>query len=409
VNTRTVASIARIPAAQWNALDLGGNPFVRHEFLLALEQTACVGTSAGWTPQHLVIENDAGGIEGAIPLYRKTDSWGEFVFDWSWAKAYTQAGLRYYPKLVSMVPFTPATGPRLLVAPGSGAASARRHLAEALVAHAKHAGLSSAHVLFVNEGDRAALGSSDYLWRKDCQFHWHNRGYGSFQEFLATFRADKRKKALRERRRIREMGIEFRTLRGEEMDAALWDIVFGYSQATFRARGNDHYLNVRFFRQVAQALPGAIVVKLAQFRAQPIATAIFFRGADTLYGRYWGAAAEFHSLHFETCYYQGIEYCIEHGLQRFEPGTQGEHKVPRGFEPGETWSAHWIADPRFHRAIDRYLDEERSAVDEYIRQVRDHVPFHRGPAPPALGVEPDGEVTGPGNRGHENVGGEKIS
>jgi predicted N-acyltransferase len=394
VNVRPVASIASIPAVQWNALDLGGNPFLRHEFLLALEQTHCVGSSSGWTPQHLVIENPAGGLDGAIPLYRKTDSWGEFVFDWSWARAYSQAGLSYYPKLVSMAPFTPATGPRLLVAPGSGAASARRRLAQALVGHAQHAGVSSAHVLFLTDDDRAAMDSGDYLWRKDCQFHWHNRGYGSFQDFMATFRSDKRKKALRERRRIREMGIEFRTLRGEEMDAALWDIVFAYSQATFQARGNDHYLNVRFFRQVAQALPGAIVVKLAEFRGQPIAMAIFFRGADTLYGRYWGTAAEFHSLHFETCYYQGIEYCIEQGLARFEPGTQGEHKVPRGFEPCETWSAHWIADRRFHRAIARYLDEERPAVDEYIRQVQDHVPFHRGPAPPSLDIEPDGAAGG---------------
>ena len=393
MNARTVASIASIPAAHWNALDLGGNPCVRHEFLLALEQTGCVGREAGWTPQHLVIENDAGHLQGAIPLYRKTDSWGEFVFDWSWAKAYAQAGLRYYPKLVSMTPFTPTTGPRLLVAAGADATNLRRRLAQALASHAQHSGLSSAHVLFVNDDDRAALGR-EYLWRKDCQFHWHNRGYGSFDEFLATFRSDKRKKALRERRRIREMGIEFRTLHGEDMDADLWDIVFGYSQATFQARGNDHYLNVRFFRQAAQTLPGAIVVKLAQLRDQPIAMAIFFRGADTLYGRYWGAAAEFHSLHFETCYYQGIEYCIEQGLARFEPGTQGEHKVPRGFEPRETWSGHWIADPRFRRAIDHYLDEERSAVDEYIRQVQDHVPFHRGPAPARLFVEPDG----PGGR-----------
>jgi predicted N-acyltransferase len=248
--------------------------------------------------------------------------------------------------------------------------------------------VSSAHVLFVNEIDRAALGSGDYLWRKDCQFHWHNRGYRSFDEFLATFRAEKRKKALRERRRIREAGIELRTLAGEQMDAQLWDIVFGFSAATFEARGHEHYLNTAFFRAVCAAMPGAVVVKLAQFRGRPIATAIFFRGGDTLYGRYWGAAADFHSLHFETCYYQGIEYCIEQGLSRFEPGTQGEHKVPRGFEPAQTWSAHWIAERRFHRAIESYLDEERAAVDQYIREVQQHVPFRRADDPPSGGGPP---------------------
>jgi uncharacterized protein len=378
VNARIVASIASVPAHQWNALELGGNPFVRHEFLLALERESCVGAAAGWTAHHIVLEDRTGALAGAMPLYRKTDSWGEFVFDWSWARAYSQAGLRYYPKLVSMAPFTPATGPRLLVRPDAEADSTRRQLGHALIALARKEALSSAHVLFVDDRDRRALQTEGYLWRKDCQFHWHNRNYGSFEHFLATFRAEKRKKALRERRRIREMGITFRTLRGEEMGAALWNLVFGYSQATFLARGNDHYLNVAFFRSVSAALPGVVIVKLAEYRGEPIAAAIFFRGSDTLYGRYWGAAEQFDSLHFETCYYQGIEYCIEQGLAHFEPGTQGEHKVPRGFEPTETWSAHWIADARFERAIDRYLDEERAAVDQYIRQVQDHVPFHRG-------------------------------
>lgn len=176
---------------------------------------------------------------------------------------------------------------------------------------------------------------------------------------------------------MQENGVAFRTLAGEEMDARLWDIVFGFSAGTFAVRGHEHYLNADFFRTVSTLLPGAVVVKLAEIQGTPIAAAIFFRGGDTLYGRYWGAAAEFDSLHFETCYYQGIEYCIEQGLQRFEPGTQGEHKVPRGFEPEQTWSAHWIADPRFRRAIDSYLDQERAAVDEYMRQVQEHVPFKK--------------------------------
>ncbi len=377
LQARIVTSIDRLPAAQWNALALGGNPFVRHEFLLALERTGCVGQAAGWQPNHLVLE-DGERLIAAMPLYRKTHSWGEFVFDWSWARAYDQAGLRYYPKLVSMPPFTPATGPRLLLAPDASA-EVRTRLSTELLTYAKSEHLSSAHLLFLNDEDRASLREAGYLWRKDCQFHWHNRGYQTFDDFIATFRSDKRKKALRERRRVSEGGVTFRTLTGGEMDARLWDIVFGFSAATFEAHGHEHYLNVEFFQAVSAVMPQSVVIKLAEYRGEPIATAIFFRGGEVLYGRYWGAAANYHSLHFETCYYQGIEYCIEQGLKHFEPGTQGEHKVPRGFEPTETWSAHWIAEPRFRRAIDHYLNDERAAIDQYILQVEEHTPYHRGP------------------------------
>jgi uncharacterized protein len=372
VTLRVVESLDGVPAQHWNALAMDGNPFVRHEFLLTLERAGCVGPGTGWLPRHLVMQNAAGELDAALPLYSKDDSWGEFVFDWSWARAYAQAGLRYYPKLVSMPPFTPATGPRLLAKTDA----ARERMAAALIEYSRAQHVSSTHLLFVTDTDRAALGT-DYLWRKDCQFHWHNRDYASFDAFLGTFRSEKRKKALRERRRVQENGVTFRTLTGEEMDARLWDIVFGFSAGTFAVRGHEHYLNADFFRSVSASMPGTVVVKLAELQDTPIAAAIFFRGGDTLYGRYWGAAAEFHSLHFETCYYQGIEYCIEQGLRRFEPGTQGEHKVPRGFEPTQTWSAHWIADPRFRRAIDSYLQQEHAAVDEYTRQVQEHMPFRR--------------------------------
>jgi predicted N-acyltransferase len=233
------------------------------------------------------------------------------------------------------------------------------------------------HILFTDDGDRELLASHGFSLRKDCQFHWHNHGFRSFDEFMATFRAEKRKKALRERRRIHEGGVTFRTLHGDEMTAELWRIVFGFSAATFESRGHEHYLNESFFRAVSAALPASVMVKLAVIENQPIASAIFFRSIDTLYGRYWGAADNFHSLHFETCYYQGIEYAIEHGLQHFEPGTQGEHKVARGFEPAATWSAHWIADLRFRHAIDDYLAQERSAIDAYMDNVREHLPFRR--------------------------------
>ncbi|WP_116810960.1 GNAT family N-acetyltransferase [Steroidobacter cummioxidans] len=377
LQARIITSIDRIPAAQWNALALGGNPFVRHEFLLALERAGCVGKAAGWLPHHLLLE-EQGQLVAAMPLYRKSHSWGEFVFDWSWARAYDQAGLRYYPKLVSMPPFTPAMGPRLLLAPDASP-EVRTRLSMELLTYAKSQQMSSAHLLFLTEEDRASLSDEGYLWRKDCQFHWHNRGYKTFDDFIATFRSDKRKKALRERRRVREGGVTFRTLSGAQMDAKLWNIVFGFSAATFESHGHEHYLNVEFFQAVSEVMPHSVVIKLAEYQGHPIATAIFFRGDEVLYGRYWGAAANFHSLHFETCYYQGIEYCIEHGLQHFEPGTQGEHKVPRGFEPTPTWSAHWIADPRFRRAIDHYLNDERAAIDQYILEVEEHTPYHRGP------------------------------
>lgn len=376
MRVRTLASIENIAAAQWNGLEIGDNPFLHHEFLATLEQTGCVGAAAGWTPQHLVVEAD-GELLGAALLYKKNHSWGEFVFDWSWARAYQQAGRQYYPKLVSMVPFSPVPSSRLLVKSGVDGDILRNKLTEELIRRAQSESCSSIHMLFIPESELQLLVQAGFLPRHDCQFHWHNRNYGSFDDFMATFRAEKRKKALRERRRIHEAGVRFRTLRGGDMDAALWKTVFGFSENTFQARGHEHYLSTEFFTRLSERLPDSLMVKLAMHGERPIAAAIFLRNADTLYGRYWGSAADFHSLHFETCYYQGIDYCIEHGLKRFEPGTQGEHKVPRGFEPAYTWSAHWIADPQFRRAIDQYLAQERQAIVQYMASVREHAPYRR--------------------------------
>lgn len=377
MTTRVLDAIDGVPPAQWNALVPAGNPFVRHEFLSTLESTGCACEETGWLPQHLLLADAAGRLIGAVPLYLKSHSWGEFVFDWSWARAYMQAGLEYYPKLVSMTPFTPATGPRLLVAPDADAHAVRKQLIAALLSHARQQSCSSTHVLFATEAERDALTAEGFICRKDCQFHWHNRGYSSFEDFLAGFRSEKRKKAQRERRRIRESGIQYRTLHGGDMDARLWDTVFEFSARTFAQHGHEHYLSADFFKVISRQLPESVMVKLAVLDDEPIAAAIFFRSSDTLYGRYWGAAGNFDSLHFETCYYQGIDYCIEHGIRHFEPGTQGEHKVARGFEPATTWSAHWIADSRFRRALDDYLAQERGAVDEYAASVEQHVPFRR--------------------------------
>ncbi|CAG0943048.1 hypothetical protein GPROT2_01981 [Gammaproteobacteria bacterium] len=370
-------SISATTAAEWNALEHGGQPFLRHEFLAALEDSGCVGPATGWTPRHVVARDAAGRLAGALPLYRKTDSWGEFVFDFAWADAYRRAGLRYFPKLVAAVPFTPATGPRLLTAAGTDRPAVASALLDAALEHARETGASSLHVLFPDGDEAASLGRRGLLVRKDCQFHWHNRGYGSFDDFLGQFTAEKRKKARRERRRVAEAGIRFRILDGGDIDAPLWDAIMPLYASTFWRRGREPYLNEDFFRRVARALPGQMLVVLAMLHEAPVAVAILFRSADTLYGRYWGSSGDYHSLHFETCYHQGIEYCIAHGLQRFEPGTQGEHKIARGFEPEAVWSAHWLSDPRFSAAIDRHLEREREHIDGYIDVVQDHVPFRR--------------------------------
>ena len=376
---RFLKRIAEVDAPAWNALAGDSQPFVRHEFLLALEESGCAAPRTGWTPRHLVIEDAGGRLIGAVPLYRKSHSRGEFVFDFSWANAYAQHGVDYYPKLVSAIPFTPVRGPRLLTGPGTTPRASTDALIQTVAGYARSEGLSSWHVLFPAEDNAAALQRAGLIERRDCQFHWFNRGYGSFDEFLATFTAEKRKKAKRERRRVAEAGIVFDTRLGGEMDDALWLTVYEFYADTFYRHGHEPYLTLDFFKRVARSMPGQLMLKIARHGSEPIAVAIFFIGADALFGRYWGAGGNYHSLHFETCYYQGIEYCIEHGLQRFEPGTQGEHKVPRGFVPTMTGSAHDIVDPRFAAAIADFARRESKGVEQYAASVNEHVPYHRAP------------------------------
>jgi uncharacterized protein len=372
-------SIAQINSRDWNALAGHGQPFLRHEFLLALEQSGCTSARTGWDPKHLVIEDSAGAAVAALPLFRKSHSRGEFVFDFAWAGAYAQQGLKYYPKLLTAVPFTPVAGPRILLAPHADAKALTKLLVRAVLDYAKHHQLSSWHVLFPSEDTAAQLDNAGLILRRDCQFHWFNQGYESFEAFLATFTAEKRKKAKRERRRVAEAGIEFDTLLGGDMDAPLWRAVYSFYADTFHRHGHEPYLNLDFFKRIAAAMPNEMMLKVARIGSEPIAVAIFFVGSDALYGRYWGAGGNFHSLHFEACYYQGIEYCIEKALQRFEPGTQGEHKVPRGFVPSITHSAHYIADSRFAAAIRDYAAREARGVDHYAAAVNEHVPYHRAP------------------------------
>jgi predicted N-acyltransferase len=377
LGARQHAAIDEVNPASWNALSGTDSPFLRHEFLSALERHRCVGTASGWTPCHLTLRDTQGALLAALPLYRKMHSWGEFVFDFAWAQAYARTGLQYYPKLVSAVPFTPAGGPRFLVHPDCDGPRLRRALLDRALELARDESLSSLHFLFVEQGQADELRDAGLLQRRDCQFHWHNRGYADFDAYLETFTAEKRKKARRERRRVRDAGIAFRTLHGDEMDARLWRIVYAFHADTFLRHGHTPYLNLEFFRDISRRLPRNVVIQLAMRGRDPVAAAICFRSADTLYGRYWGASEDHHSLHFETCYHQGIEYCIREGLRHFEPGTQGEHKVSRGFEPTLTWSAHWIADERFARAIDDYLLREGHAVSGYAAEIETHVPYKK--------------------------------
>jgi uncharacterized protein len=312
-----------------------------------------------------------------MPLYLKYDSRGEFVFDWGWADAYERAGQRYYPKLVASIPFTPATGARLLARPDAAAATIATTLLRGAQTATAELGASSLHILFPTEAERALLDGQGFLCRKSCQFHWHNDGYGDFDAFLERFSSAKRKKARRERRRVAEAGIEFEHLRGDEPTSATWDAIYEFYAHTFLRRGRPPYLNRLFFDEIARTMPENLLIVLARHRGAPIAAAICFRGGGTLYGRYWGSVADFHSLHFETCYYQGIEYCIREGLQAFEPGTQGEHKISRGFTPQATWSCHWLRDARFHEAVADFLARETPHVDAYMDELDEHVPYRR--------------------------------
>jgi len=374
MRTNISTSITDIDPAAWDALDNGGSPFLRHAFLSALETTGCIGRRTGWQSAPVTLFDER-GLAAAAPAYVKSHSMGEFVFDQHWAQAYAQNGLSYYPKLLLGVPFTPATGARLLVRPDLDAVATRARLVGAVRDFAESQAFSSVHALFVDADSRAAFAGEGWLERHDVQFHWHNRDYRDFDHFLEGFTAEKRKKARRERRRVAEEGIEFETLLGTQLERAVIDEVYDLQRDTFHRHGHEPYLTRAFF----QAMPGIagddLVIKRARRNGESVAASVFFRGRDVLYGRYWGTHENLHSLHFETCYHQGVDFCIDHGIALFDPGVQGEHKVNRGFVPATTWSMHWIVDSRFRAAIANALRHEGPHVDAYAREVEMHVPF----------------------------------
>ena len=382
---RHLDSASALPAEVWNRFFPADYPFTRHAFLAALETHGCAVPETGWTPCHAVLEDPSGEIAGIAPLYLKTHSYGEFVFDFSWAEASQRIGRRYYPKLLNAVPFTPATGPRL----GARDEAARQALAAALPQVARGGKLSSVHALFLCQDDLEALGGAGCLERNDVQFHWRNHGYEDFAGFVARLSSDKRKKLLRERRRVAEAGLRFEVRSGEELDTAAWQRVYALYSNTYEERGQEPYLSLEFFLDYGQAAETPVRLVLAYEGQRLVAVAITILGGDTLYGRHWGAAERYHSLHFETCYYQGIEWCIGQGLQTFDAGAQGEHKLARGFEPVPTRSAHWLADPRLHQAVASALARERAWVGARGEALSEHSPYRRADGAAELPLELD--------------------
>ncbi|NIR60182.1 MAG: N-acetyltransferase [Gammaproteobacteria bacterium] len=373
-DVEVLGGVAQTDPVAWNRL-AGDNPFLRHEFLAGLERHGCVGERFGWLPRPLIARDAGGRLAGAVALYLKHNTYGEFVFDWAWADAYARAGKAYYPKLVAALPYTPATGPRLLVAPDVDRERVAAALLEGAIDYAREAGVSSLHWLFPSPRDLVRLRRSGLLLRMDCHFHWTNRGWHDFDEYLSALSSRKRKKIRQERRRVAESGVAIEEYAGDEMSDAQWGVLAEFYASTFRRRGAMPTLNLPFFREVGPALGRRVFVVLARHRDRYVAGSIAFASDDTLYGRHWGCREAFHGLHFEACYYRGIEYCLRHGLRRFEPGVQGEHKVSRGFLPTPTWSAHWFAHPAFETAIADFLGRERRMIADYCAELARHSPF----------------------------------
>ncbi len=372
-------SLADIAPGVWNEIAGEDYPFLRHEFLYGLEETGCTTAETGWQPCHLLLR-ESDKIIAVMPLYLKSHSYGEYVFDWSWADAWRRSGLDYYPKLLTAIPFTPATGPRLCVRAPRREEDLWPVVMQAIRGFAQRQNISSWHLLFPQESvSRELLGLGAHR-RTATQFHWFNDGYASFDEFLGTFTSRKRKNLRRERARVAEQGLELVTLTGPEISEGDWLRFYRFYQMTYAKRsGHAGYLTRDFFLQTAPNLGAGVVMAVARQAGEAVAGALYFRSRDTLYGRYWGCQKEFDCLHFEACYYQGIEYCIEHGLSRFDPGAQGEHKIQRGFRPVSTWSNHWIADPQLSAAVGDFTRQEDGHSREYQRQATELLPFREKP------------------------------
>ena len=374
ISCRFLSSVAEVPQDLWNALS-GPQPFLRHEFLKALEDSGSVGAGCGWHPEPLAIYRGT-RLSALVPVYRKTHSYGEYVFDWAWAHAYERAGLHYYPKLVVAVPYTPVTGPRVLCGAERCGPDIIHAAAHALRTQAAATGASSVHWLFMDAAGRETLESVGFSQRTGFQFHWHNDGWSSFDDYLAALSAPKRKNIRRERRQVAEAGVRYVVHEGPVRHEALWDIFYDLYHTTIAKYGAIAYLTRDFFSRIGASVPGVVLV-LGYVGTAPVAGALFFRDETTLYGRYWGGLAPISGLHFETCYYQAIDYCLTQGIRRFEAGAQGAHKLSRGFLPTPTYSLHWLDHPQFQRAVDDFLARENAGLEVTLNELNEHTPFRR--------------------------------
>ncbi|HSC67926.1 MAG TPA: GNAT family N-acetyltransferase [Cellvibrio sp.] len=382
---RFIQSIHQLDPEQWNPLCPADYPFVRHEFLAALEDTGCTTAATGWQVQHLVLFCGE-ELVAVMPGYVKTHSYGEYVFDWGWADAYRRHGLHYYPKWINAIPFTPCVGPRLLCAPNQNPDDIISHITQALTAYCDTRQFSGWHCLFPPTDFSQHLQEHAIPQRLGCQFHWFNRDYTSFDDFLTQLNSRKRKNIAKERRQVEEQGFRFETKTGAEINTQDWELFYALYRNTYLKRsGHTGYLSQTFFQQIGTSISNHLVLINARKvtgnkNGEVVAAALFFRDNTTIYGRYWGCFEEYQFLHFETCYYQGIDYAIANRLQRFDGGAQGEHKIARGFEPVITYSNHWICEPAFRTAIDNFIQTEAESILAYADDARAHLPFKQNVA-----------------------------
>jgi uncharacterized protein len=370
VTVKVVSALSDIPAAAWDACAGSDNPFVSHAFLEALEASGSATAESGWLPQHLALEDESGTLLGAVPLYLKSHSYGEYIFDWGWASAYERAGGRYYPKLQCAVPFTPVTGPRLLLRPDAPEAAADA-LVAAMVELARRHKVSSLHVTFPTEPEWQRLGEAGFLQRIGQQFHWQNEGYGSFDEFLEALNSRKRKQIRRERRDAMQGGIEIEMLTGADIKRAHWDAFYRFYRSTSDRKWGEAYLTRRFFDLLGERMAERILLVMAKTGGRYVAGALNLFGSETLFGRNWGCLGDFPFLHFEACYYRAIDFAIARGLKRVEAGAQGQHKIQRGYLPTPVYSAHWIRDPGFARAVADFVKRERRALESEMEELEE--------------------------------------
>ncbi len=380
---QVISGLHEVAAADWdcnaNPDPAKRNPFVSHAFLKALEDAGCVRPETGWQPQHLLLMNPDGGIDGCMPVYAKSHSKGEYVFDYGWADAYENAGGRYYPKLLCAVPFTPVPGPRYLVHDGPNRNERRQYLASGAAELVRRHGLSSLHVNFLSEEEWKVSADLGFLQRTDQQFHWHNQGYQTFDDFLEGLASRKRKTVRKERREAIANNLTIEWLTGADIKEHHWDSMYEFYMDTGSRKWGRPYLNRTFFSLLGQTMARDCLLIMASHGGKYIAGALNIIGGDSLYGRYWGTIEHHPCLHFEVCYYQAIDFAIQHGLDRVEAGAQGEHKLARGYMPTATYSAHWLPDPGFRSAVARYLDHERNYIEGSREQLALYAPYRRGP------------------------------